>query len=183
MPSGVEPGLDPLEVGGGPVGEVLGGLGRRPTTACRGRPLRVEDPQRVVVDLLAVLVGDVAQVLPEEGLEHAGVADPVLGLTHGVEQQVDPPQADLGQEVPGQGDDLDVDVGVVDPEDLDAELPVLAVPAGLGALVAERGRDVPDLPGVGRVVLDVGPHHRGRALGAQGDAPAALVLEVVHLLA
>ena len=60
---------------------------------------------------------------------------------------------------------------------------VLAVPAGLGALVAEgRGR-VPGLPGQRRVVLDEGPHHGGRALGAQGQDPAAAVLELVHLLA
>ena len=43
-------------------------------------------------------------------------------------------------------DDLDVDVGVVDAEHLDADLPVLAVAALLRPLVAEVRRDVPDLP-------------------------------------
>ena len=81
-----------------------------------------------------------------------------------------------------EGDDLDVDVGVGRADALDAHLVVLPQPAGLGLLVAERRRGVPDLPRRRRAVLDVRPGHRRGALRAQGDVAAALVLEVVHLL-
>ena len=82
----------------------------------------------------------------------------------------------------GERDDLDVDVGVVDAQRLDAHLVVLAEPALLRLLVAERRRGVPGLPRHDRAVLDEGPDDAGRALGTQRDAAAALVLEVVHLL-
>ena len=81
-----------------------------------------------------------------------------------------------------EGDDLDVEVGVGRADGLDADLVVLAEPARLRALVAERRGGVPDLPRRGRVVLDEGPGHRRGALGPQRDVAAALVLEVVHLL-
>ena len=81
-----------------------------------------------------------------------------------------------------EGDHLDVDVGVGDADALDPDLVVLAQPARLRLLVAERRRGVPDLPRHRRAVLDVGPRHRRGALGAQGDVAAALVLELVHLL-
>ena len=62
------------------------------------------------------------------------------------------------------------------------DLVVLAVAAGLRALVAERRRGVPDLPRHVGSVLHERPGHRRGALGTQRDAAAALVLEVVHLL-
>ena len=80
-------------------------------------------------------------------------------------------------------DHLDVELRVVDAERLGAHLAVLAEAALLRALVAEVRRDVPDLPRDHRVVLGERTRHPGGALGPQRDAPAALVLEVVHLLA
>ena len=80
-------------------------------------------------------------------------------------------------------DDLDVDGRVVDAEHLDTDLPVLAVPALLRALVAEVRRDVPDLPRRDRLVLRERARDRRGAVGAQREVPAALVGEVVHLLA
>ena len=52
----------------------------------------------------------------------------------------------LAVEAVEQRDHLDVDGRVVDAEHLRTQLPVLAVPALLGPLVAEVRRDVPDLP-------------------------------------
>ena len=92
-------------------------------------------------------------------------------------------QAEPGEEVVGQRDDLDVEVGVGRAERLHAQLVVLAVAAVLGVLVAERGRHVPGLPGRHRVVLHVGPGDGGGALGAQRHQLAVAVLEDVHLLA
>ncbi len=92
-------------------------------------------------------------------------------------------QAEAGEEFEGQRNDLDVQVGVRRAEGLHSQLKVLAVAAVLGILVAERGRDVPRLPGRDGVVLHVGAHDRCRALGPQRhDLPVA-VGEGVHLLA
>ena len=92
-------------------------------------------------------------------------------------------EPEVAVEAVGERDDLDVDVGIVDAEHLDADLPVLAVAALLRALVAEVRREVPDLPRHRRVVLHERAHDRRGALGPQREAAAALVLELVHLLA
>ncbi len=92
-------------------------------------------------------------------------------------------QAEAGQEFEGQGDDLDVQVGVRRAERLQTKLKVLAVPPVLRILVPERGRHVPGLPGRDGVVLHEGTHDRCRPLGPQRhDLPVA-VGEGVHLLA
>src|ERR1019366_7703298 len=79
-------------------------------------------------------------------------------------------------------DHLDVDVGVLGAEHLGTHLVVLAVPAGLGLLVAECRRHVPDAPRDRRAVLDVRTDDGRGALGPQGEPSAAAVLELVHLL-
>src|SRR5207244_2662355 len=104
-----------------------------------------------------------------ERLEVAGAALPV---TEGVDGQPEARQPERAQEAVGEGDDLHVEGGVVDAEHLHAELVVLAVAAPLGLLVAEVRGEVPDLPRRGGPVLDVGPHHRSRPFGAEGQ-PAA----------
>ncbi len=153
----------------------------RGADACR--PLAVEHPQRVVDPAVPVLVTEVAR----SGRQVGGERVPVRGATHGVAERVEgkvhPAQPDGGVEVGGEADDLDVEVGVVGAERLDTELVVLAVATGLGSLVTEVRRRVPDLPGRGRPVLDEGPDHAGGPLGSQHEVAAALVLEVVHLLA
>ena len=68
----------------------------------------------------------------------------------------DLPQPESGEEAVGQGDDLDIEVGVGGTERLDTELVMLPVPALLGVLVAERRRHVPGLPGRDGVVLHEG---------------------------
>ena len=127
----------------------------------------------------AELVGAVGQERAEQ--RHvAGLADAVA---HGVQLERDLAQAEPGEEVVGQRDDLDVEVGVGGPERLHAQLVVLAVAAVLGVLVAERRRHVPGLPGRDGVVLDEGAGDRRRALGPQRHHLAVAVLEDVHLLA
>ena len=106
----------------------------------------------------------------------------VVRLAERIDQEVDPTQAEALEELPAEGDHLDVEVGVVGTEHLDADLFELAVPATLGLLVAELRARVPHLPRDERAVLHEGPAHRCRELGAQGDVPAPLVDEVVHLL-
>ena len=116
------------------------------------------------------------------GLQRGDVARPVRRLAERVEQHRDLAQAEGAVELPAEGDDLDVEVGVVGAEHLDADLVELAVAATLRLLVAELRPGVPHLPGDLRAMLDEGPAHRRRQLRPQGDVPAALVDEVVHLL-
>src|SRR5690606_16038738 len=118
---------------------------------------------------------ELVETVGQPGAERGGVGSPVVGRAHRVDHQVDLAQAETGVEVGLEGDDLDVEVGVVGAERLDAELVVLAVAPRLGPLVAEVRTDVPGLPGrAHRAVLHVGAHDGRGALGAQGDAPAAL---------
>src|SRR5439155_22964679 len=74
---------------------------------------------------------------------------------------------------------------VVGADRFDADLPELAVPPGLGALVAEEARQVPELHRLRELVhavLEVGAAHWRGAFGSQGERPPAPVLECVHLL-
>ena len=69
---------------------------------------------------------------------------------------------------------------------LGADLPELAVAPGLGALVTEEAREVPELDGLATLVhavLDVGAADGGGALGAQRERARGGVLEGEHLLA
>ena len=111
------------------------------------------------------------------------VAGPVACAAEGVHRQGDLPQAESFVELPGQGDDLSVHVGILRAEDLHAHLVELPEAPLLGPLVPEVGPRVPGLPRHGGSVLSEGPHHRGRLFWTQGDLPTAPVLEGVHLLA
>ena len=150
-----------------------------------GRPARrllaVEDPKRVGLQAGGVLVAQLVppgrQVLHQEG-QVPRTAPPV---THRVDAQRVVRQPKRPEEGVGQGHHLHVEVGVRRPERLHPDLVVLAVPAGGGPLVTERGRHVPRFPGQGRVVLDEGPHHGGGALGPQGQLAPSPVGELVHL--
>ena len=94
------------------------------------------------------------------------------------------PEAEIGTvEAVGERDDLDVDRRVVDAEHFGAYLPVLAVTTLLRPFVAEVGRDVPDLPRRDGLVLCERARDRSRSVGPERELPAALVGEVVHLLA
>ena len=170
------------EVGGGLVGEEVRHVRRgRHERGVLGA-LGVEDPQRVAGQGLAGRLGQGVEVRREVGPHRLGVPGPVAGIAERVEQQrhLREPQALV--EAPRQGDHLDVDHRVLDPEHLDAHLVELPVAALLRLLVAEVRPGVPDLPRRDRPVLHVRPDHRGRLLGAQRDASTATVLEVVHLL-
>ncbi len=180
---GGEPGLDPLEVGQRRRVEQLADA-RRVGDDRRGlRPLGVEHPEGVAVDLVAVLGGQVAGAVAQPRAQRVGERDPVRRAAHRVERQAPAAQPEGVQIGGAERDHLDVDVGVGGPDDLDVDLMVLADAPGLGPLVAERGGDAPHLPRRRRPVLDVGPGDRGGGLGPQRQVAVALVAEVVHLLA
>ena len=86
------------------------------------------------------------------------------------------------EELPAEGDHLDVEIRIVGAEHLDTDLVELAVPAALGLLVPEVRARVPRLPRRQRMVLDERPAHAGGPLRPQRDVTVTLVDEVVHLL-
>ena len=147
------------------------------------RALRVEDAQRVRLrarELVAEQLGVVAPVRQQ----HLSV--PVARrsrVTHRVDRQPVLLQPDVLVEAVRERDDLDVDRRVLDAEHLHADLPVLAIAARLRSFVAEVRGDVPDLPRQHRPVLHERPHHRRGSVGPQRERAAALVGEVVELLA
>ena len=156
--------------------------GAAATTAAVLGPLGVEHPQRVAGQGLACASDSSASVGLEVSPHRFGVAGTVVVLTEGVEQQSDLAQPEALEEPPGQGDDLDVEIGVVAAEGLDPDLVEGPVAALLGTFVAEVGPRVEHLPGQQRLVLHEGPHHPGGHLGTQGDPGAVAIGEVVHLL-
>ena len=102
------------------------------------------------------------------------------------EPQLHPRHAELGEQLGQQADQLGVGERRVGADRLGAELVELAVAPGLRALVAEERAAVGELHRLRQrlhPVLDVGAADRRRALGAQGEAAPALVLEGEHLLA
>ena len=110
------------------------------------------------------------------------VAGPVVGFAEAVDDQRHLSQSQPGVELPGEGDDLDIEMGVVGAEHLDTDLVELTVPAPLRLLVAKIRTRVADLPWRGRPVFDERTTHTGGHLGPQSDVTVALVDEVVHLL-
>ena len=86
--------------------------------------------------------------------------------------------------MPAEGDCVDVGLGVIGAEGLDADLGELAVTAGLGLLVPELGTLVPDLPRRGGSMLGKGAAHRRSEFRPEGEMlrRVALVEEVEHLL-
>ena len=97
-----------------------------------------------------------------------------------------PGHPQLGEQLGEQLDRLGVGERRVGADRLGAELVELAVAARLRALVAEERPEVGELHRLRQLlhaVLDVGAADRRRALGPQGEAAPALVLEGEHLLA
>ena len=81
-----------------------------------------------------------------------------------------------------QHDDLGVDAGVVGADRLGADLPELAVAAGLRALVAEERPEVPELHGLRRACASRARGRRGRPARCPRAQQRRTVLEGVHLL-
>ena len=145
--------------------------------------LAIEDAERVLQVPGPVGRAQLVGPLGEEGAQERDVARAADAVAHGVQPQGHPSQAEAGEEVVGQGDDLDVEVGVGRPERLHAELVVLAVAAVLGVLVPEGRRHVPGLPGRHGVVLHEGAGDGRGSFGTERHHLAVAVLEDVHLLA
>ena len=83
------------------------------------------------------------------------------------------------------GQDLGVDLGVVDTDDFCPDLVELPVTAFLRTLVAEHRADIVEfrdrILGI-HLVLNEGAHHWSCSFRTQGHRGAALVAESVHLL-
>ena len=182
-PEDLQPLLHPIEARLRVRREVLQHLGRRGHHGLVLRPSGVQDPQRVERQRLPALLGEVGGVALQVGGQRGQVRGPAGVVAQRVDDQPSLGQPEGAVEAVEEGDDLDVGIRVVRPDDLGVDLEVLPVAGRLRGLVAEVGAGRPRLPRHGRVVLGEGPHEPGRDLRAHRDPPAALVLEVVHLLA
>src|SRR3954452_6073526 len=119
------------------------------------------------------------------GLEIGPVRRPRLGRAKAREPQPHPARADRLEQLGEQEDQLGVDGRVGRADRLRADLPELAVAAGLRALAAEEGAEVPELHGLrqlGHPVLEVGAARRRRPLRTEGERLARPLVERVHLL-
>ena len=141
--------------------------------------LGVEDAQRIDVEARLRVLRELAAEALQIGHEQRAIGRAAGAVADRVELELEAvEQPELGEPGRLQRDHLGVDGRIVRAERLDAELPVLAVAAALGAGVAEHRREVPELDGLRLArlaVLQVGAHDRRRALGPQRQlAPAAV---------
>ena len=184
-PHGVEQGLDLLEMGRVLLVEGVedrrGGGHHIP----RALVLGVEGAQRVRLDSLPDGLAQRLLVLAQVALQSIEVGPPRRERAEAPQPQLDSGHREGGEEVVEQDDRLGVGERRVGADHLGADLVELPEAARLGALVAEEGPDVEELHRLRQFVhpvLDVGAADRRRALGSQGDAAPALVLEGEHLL-
>ena len=94
-------------------------------------------------------------------------------------------EAERAQALHRHGDDLDLGLGLVEPDQLDARLVELAVVRELGLVVAEDVGDVAQAQRLGLVAQPRGHDARdlGRDVGAQGEHAAGLAIdELEHVL-
>ena len=178
----LEPRLDALEMIRRGVRQVLRELRRAQDDVLPRLDLGIEHPHRVRVDARQELVAERAAVANEVISQGRDETRARLRIAHRVEQQAHIAEAEVTIEAGQQRDDFHIDLGILDAERLDAQLPVLAVTTFLGPLVPEVRSDVPNLPRRSRPVLHERAHHRRGAFGTEREAPTALVRELVHLL-
>ncbi len=174
--------LHALEVRGRCVTQVLAQLRRALEHVGPVVALRVENAQGVRLGPLHLVAEQSGVVVPVREQDLA-VALTGRRVAHRVDEQAHVVQTEVAAKAPQQLDDLDVDVRIVDPDHLRAELPVLAIAAGLRSFCPEVRREIPDLPRRGRTVLHERAHDRCRALRAQCEPPTTSIDELVHLLA
>ena len=132
---------------------------------------------RFLVELVAVLL--------EPGGQLLNVGGPAVAAADRVQLEPVARDPEPAQERVVELDDLGVDRGIVGPDRLDGELPVLAVATAAGGAVAVHRRDRVELLRLRlpmQAVLDVRPADRRRSLGPQGQRPVRAVGERVHLL-
>src|SRR5580700_3332265 len=183
---GVQTGANLGEVLGVPRAEEVAQQRRGPHHAASAGMLGVERAQRVELDARPHVLGEGVGVLAQVSLQLLAIL-----LTGGEAPQARETQAHGGdthliQQGSEQADRLGVDRGILRAERLCAHLPELAIAPGLGALVAEEARQVPETYGLAELVhavLDVGATDGSGALGTQSQRASGGVLEGVHLLA
>ena len=147
--------------------------------------LHVEDAQRRGRALRARLGVELGLVLVEPGGEPLDVRRPAVGVADRVEVEHAVPDAEPVGQRRVELDDLGVDRRVVGADRLDRELPVLAVPALLRAVVPPHRADRVELLRLRlavQAVLEVGARDRRGRLRSQRERAAASVLERVRLL-
>ena len=125
------------------VAEVLGDLRRVLDDVLPVVALAVEHAERVLLHPLAEVGAERVGVVEEVGAQLLDVRCPARRVAHRVEEQREPLETEGAVEAVGERDHLDVDIGIVDPQRFDADLPVLAVAPLLRTLVAEVRREVP----------------------------------------
>ena len=130
-----------------------------------------------------MLVAQLISTLGQVGSQQFEVGRPAAVVTHRVDPEGERRQPETPKERVGQGDHLDVKIGIGGPERLDAQLVVLTIPPRLGSLVAEGGGGIPRLPRQRRAMLDKRSNHGSRTFGPERQHSATAVFELIHLLA
>lgn len=146
--------------------------------------LAVKNPQGVPVQPVAAGLAQVS--FP--GGKKLGQALPVLRTAcraaNGIDDHLEPGQAQSPESFQGQGDDLRIGVRRSRAEALEINLPELTVSALLGSFISEHGACAPHFDRLGKSshpVFEIGADHGSRSLGTKGDVPSSLVGEGVHL--
>ena len=184
-PRRIEIGADRGEVRRARLAERVADLRRVLEQRAGALVLDVEDAERARPQLLPCLLAELVRVLLEPRGQLLDVGGTALAAADRVQLQAVVPDPEPAQKRVVELDDLGVDRGIVGPDRLDGELPVLAVAPTAGGAVPVHRPDRVELLRLRlavQAVLDVGARDRRRALRAQGQRPVGAVGERVHLL-
>ena len=138
---------------------------------------------------LQTLPAGLAQLLPavlKVGAQRPVVFGAAGGAADGIDGELQLPQPEGLQPLPGQREDLGVGLRPGGAVAFHAELVELAVAAPLRLFVPEAVEHIADLEGQSvaqQAVFDGGAADAGGALRTQGDRAAALIGKGIHLLA
>ena len=183
-PGVLQPVLHAVEVRAARIAQPVDDLRRLARDRTAGVVLAVQDPERVVLESIPVLVAQTLPVGTEEGNQFLPVGRPADLVTDRVQLELDPGEVQPPQVRVADGDHLDIRRGVFRAEHLDAELPMLAVAALLRARVSIHPCQVVGLERRGLLLhlREVGAHHRRGPLRAKGERATLAIVEGVHLL-
>ena len=147
--------------------------------------LAVDHAQGVLLEPRLAVLAHAADVRSEVILQYLVVLAPARGAPDRIDVQRDVLQAHALEENIYYADDLRVYLRPRASERLQSQLVELSSSA-LGHLLISERRDVVEQPHGGRqrrhAVLDIRPYHACRSFGPERNAPAALVVESIHLL-
>ena len=174
-----------IEVQAAGLAQTLQDRGKRLDDRLAGPVLAVQHPQRIGLAAPAAVGAESVLFISQRRLQFPHKPGSASAAADGIHQQFGLPHADPVQEQLQQLDHFRFDGRMIRAQHLGSQLVELPEASLLRPFPPEHGPQVVDLPDL-RVPMDlvfqIGPNHRRRPLGTQGERAAVTVVEGVHFL-